>query len=342
MVDEHGQDLKMIGEYLVDTERADAIVKGTFKFVNDHQVPNKLFGRILCSPYAHAKILSIDTSKAEALEGVEAVITYEDTEAWSDDGEMLCWGQEFAAVAAVDENTAERALLLIEVDWDVLSFNVTAEDALTPGAPLTGTFEESNVGSPSTWSRGDVEAGLAEATHVVEATHGWGRPHTQNTVESEGAIAWWEGEDVYGYDRNQNPHSNNRSNARNLSVPLNRCHFQVIGAGGGFGGGGQTREPTTAALLSKKAGKPVQITRPRRIQSPSRRNHYGPRLSMRLGWNEDTQTMTALECIWYTWGGRNGSRGGYNQNIDTTFMCDNISYESYGVATNTGYGAGYR
>jgi len=339
MVDEFGQDLDIIGKYRVDDVRGEAIVKGTYKFVNDHMAEGKLFGAVAGSPYAHAKILSIDTSKAEAMEGVEAVITYADNASWSD--EMLCWGQEFAAVAATDQYIAERALNAIEVVWDVLPFNVHPEDAMKSNAPLTGTYEESNIGSPNERNRGDVEAGFAEADVVIEETTGWSRPHTQNTIEREGAFAWWEGEDVYGYDRNQNPHSNNRGNAGNLGIPINKCHFNVIGAGGGFGGGGQTREPTTAALLAKKAGKPVSVVRARRIQTPSRRNHYGPRLTMKIGCKNDG-TLTAIETTWYAWGGRNGARGNYWENQDSTFDCPNMKYTAYGVATNTGVASGYR
>lgn len=337
MVDEFGQDLAVVGKYHIE-HRAASIVTGKYKFTNDHHMP-KLYGRILGSPHAHAKILSIDTSNAEALEGVEAVITYQDNANWSD--EMLCWGQELAAVAAVDEVTAERALELIEVVYDVLPFNLHPEDAMKPGAPLTGTYEDSNIGPVNSRTRGDVEAGFAEADVVIEETVGWCRPHTQNHIEPEGAIAWWDGEDVYGYDCNQAPHSNNRGNAGALGVPLNKCHFRVLGAGGGFGGRGQTREPTTAALLSKKAGKPVQVTRPRRIQSPSRRNHYGPKLTMKIGCKNDG-TLTAIQTTWWAWGGRNGARGNYWENQDTTFDCPNMKYDAYGVATNTGVASGYR
>jgi CO/xanthine dehydrogenase Mo-binding subunit len=341
MVDEYGtgQDFKIIGSYYQDDWRGEATVTGRIKYANDWCFPNKLYGAVLGSPYAHARILSIDTSKAEAMDGVEAVITYQDNPAWSD--EMLCWGQEFAAVAATSEYAAERALLAIEVEWDVLPFNVHPEDALASGAPLTGTYEESNVGPPSTNGWGDVEAGFAEADVVIEHTTGWCRPHTQNFIEREGATCWWEGEDMYGYDRNQNPHSNNRGNAGNLGLALNKCHITSTVAGGGFGGGGQTREPTTAGLLSRKAGKPVSVQRARRIQTPSRRNHYGPRLTMKIGCKNDG-TLTAIETTWFAWGGRNGARGNYWENQDSTFDTRNIKYTAYGVATNTGVASGYR
>ncbi|MFC1866086.1 xanthine dehydrogenase family protein molybdopterin-binding subunit [Chloroflexota bacterium] len=339
MVDQFAQDLDIIGKYRVDDVRGEQIIKGTYKFVNDHLDGQKLFGAVLGSPYAHARILSIDTSKAEALEGVEAVITFEDNSTWSD--EMLCWGQEYAAVAAVDEYTAERALTLIDVDWEELPFNTHPEDAMASGAPLTGTYDGTNIGPPNNNGWGDVEAGFAEADVVIEHTTGWSRPTTQNTIEREGAYCWWDGDDMYGFDRNQNPHSNNRGAAGALGINLNKCHVSVIGAGGGFGGGGQTREPVTAGLLARKAGKPVSVVRARRIQSPSRRNHYGPRLTMKIGCKNDG-TLTAMETTWYAWGGRNGSRGNYWENQDSTFDTPNIKYTAYGVATNTGVSSGYR
>jgi CO/xanthine dehydrogenase Mo-binding subunit len=338
MIDEFGQDLKVVGGYHVE-HRADSIVTGTYRFSCDHSMGNKLYGKILGSPHAHARIVSIDTSRAEAMEGVEAVITYEDNPLWNQ--ELLCWGHEVAAVAATDEYLAERALLEIDVEYEVLPFNIHPEDAMAPGAPLTGTYDGTNLGPPATNDRGDVEAGFAASDVIIEETVGWCRPHAQNNVETESGIAWWDGEDVYGYDCNQAPHGNNRGIASALGVPLNKCHIKVLAAGGGFGGRGQSREPVTAALLAKKAGKPVQIMRPRRLQTPSRRNHYGPKLTMKMGCKNDGTPM-AIETTWWGWGGRNGARGNYWETQDTTFNCPNMKYIAYGVATNSGVASGYR
>jgi xanthine dehydrogenase molybdenum-binding subunit len=341
MVDEFGPDLSVIGKYNSDPQ-ANNIVTGRYPFANDHPKPGKLYAALLGSPHAHANILSIDTSKAEALEGVKAVITHEDNPNWSDT--LLCWGHEVAAVAAVDEQIAERALDLIEVEYQVLPFIIDAEEATRPGATLAGTFPDSNVSpNPNVRTRGDVDVGFAEADVIVEETVGWCRPHTQNTIEPPSGMAWWEGDDVYGYDQNQNAHSNNRGNASSLGIPINRSHFSCLGAGGGFGGGGQTREPTTCALLSKKAGLPVSIRRPRRLGTTSRRNHYSPKLTMKLGCKNDG-TMTAFEARWWGDGGRNASSGGSNywQTVESTWKCANFICEVRGVATNKGVGSGYR
>jgi len=97
----------------------------------------------------------------------------------------------------------------------------------------------------------------------------------------------------------------------------------------------------TAGLLAKKAGKPVSVQRARRIQTPSRRNHYGPKMTMKIGCKNDG-TLTAMETTWWAWGGRNGSRGNYWENQDSTFDTRHIKYTAFGVATNTGVSSGYR
>lgn len=341
MFDEYSQDLAVLGKYHKD-HRGPSIVTGTYSFSCDTKIGNKLHARTLCSPYAHAKILSIDTSRTEAMEGVEAVITYEDNPFWSDT--MLCWGQEFAAVAAVDEYTAERAMLVLleDVEWDVMDFCIHPDDSVASGAPNCGVFEDTNVGPPQTYSRGDVEVGFAEADVIVEVdTGGWCRPHTMNTIEPNSACVWWEGDDIFGYDVNQAPHSYGRAASGYLGIPQNRYHVEAHAAGGGFGGGGQTREPVAAGLLSKKAGKPVQITRSRRNQSPTRRNKYGVKGRIKIGCKYDG-TMTALEIDANSWGGRNGANSNWTQIIDTTYDTENISYTSHSIATNTGFAAGWR
>jgi len=338
---EFGNDFSVIGKPHVNYEN-EKVVTGKIPFPCDHKPGAKLHAALLGSPHAHANILSIDTSKAEDLEGVEAVITYEDNSRWSPT--ILVWGQEVAAVAATDPYIAERALELIEVEYEVLPFIIDAEEAMKPGATLAGTFPDSNISpSPRVDTRGDVEAGFAEADVIIEEETGWCRPHTQNTLETCSAIAWWEGEHVFGYDQNQNPHSNNRTNAGALGVKINQCHFSAISGGGGFGGGGQTNEPTTCGLLAKKAGKPVAIARTRRLQSIKRRNHYGPKLKMKLGCKNDG-TITAFHATWYADGGMNAGSPGSNcwEVVDSTFECPNFITEVYPVATNKGFGAGYR
>ncbi len=337
---EFGDDLQVVGKYYVPAE-APSIVRGTYKFPYDHLPGAKLFAAILGCPHAHCRVLSIDTSAAEALEGVEAVVTYDEHPHWDTD-EILVWGWEVAGVAATDPFIAERALELIEVEYEVLPFIIDPEEAMEPDADIVGTFPDTNITpSASRHTRGDIEEGFAEADVIVEVETEFTRPHTQNTLEPVTGIAWWEGEHVYGYDQNQNPHGSNRTYAAQLGVNQSRCHIRATSGAGGFGGGGQTNEPVTCALLSKKAGKPVAISRTRRLHSIRRRNHYTPKAWMKIGCKSDG-TMTAMHNIWHCHGGFNAARGNSWENMDTTYKCWNIVNEVYGVATNTGFGAGHR
>ena len=336
---EFGNDLQVVGKPHLPFE-GPSIVTGTYNFPNDWWAGKKLHTAILPCPHAHCRILSVDTSAAEALEGVEAVITYQDHPNWDTD-EVLVWGWEVAAVAATDPYIAERALDLIEVEYEVLPHVLDPGVAIEPSAPLAGTFPDSNVGTPRTNERGDIEAGFAEADVIIEVETDWLRPHTQNTLEPCSGIAWWEGEHVYGYDQNQNPHGSNRTYSGQLGVNNSRCHIRAISGAGGYGGGGQTNEPVVCGLLAKIAGKPVASQRTRRMQPVRRRNHYSPKGWTRVGVKSDG-TMTALHQKWWSWGGFNGARGNGWENIDVTYNTPNVVQEQYSVATNTGFGAGYR
>jgi len=338
---EFGDDLAVVGKPHLPYE-GQSIVTGTYKFPYDQLAGKKLFAAILGCPHAHCKVISIDISAAEALEGVKAVITYKDNPQYDTD-EILVWGWEVAAVAATDPFIAERALDLIEVEYEVLPFILDPEEAMKPGADLVGTFPDGNVtANPSRNTRGDIEAGFADADVVIEIEHGMVSSHTQNTLEPVTGIAWWEGDHVYGYDQNQNPHGSNRTYAAQLGVNQSRSHIRATSGAGGYGGGGQTNEPVLCGILSKIAGMPVAISRTRRLHSIRRRNHYSPAKGwVKMGCKNDG-TMTALQIRWDCYGGFNAARGNGWEDVDCTYNLANVEQETYGVATNTGFGAGHR
>jgi len=337
---EYGDDLAVVGKANLPFE-GESIVRGTYKFPNDHLAGHKLFAAIKGCPHAHCKVVSIDTSAAEALDGVKAVITYKDNP-YFDTEEILVWGWEVAAVAATDPFIAERALDLIEVEYEVLPFIIDPNESMEPGAPLVGTFPDGNVtANASRNTRGDIEAGFAEADVTIEIEHDFLNSHTQNTLEPCSGIAWWEGDHVYGYDQNQNPHSFMRTYASELGVPQSHVHIRATSGAGGYGGGGQTNECTLCGILSKMTGMPVASHRTRRLQTIRRRNHYSPKGWVKMGCKNDG-TMTAMHIKWYSRGGFNAARGNGWEDVDCTYILDNVEQETYGVATNTGFGAGYR
>ena len=158
-------------------------VTGKARFAGDLLSPGMLYGKILRSPVAHAKILHIDASRARALPGVMAVITGKDfpgipfgTRPDTRDqlpmpiAKVHHFGEGVAAVAALDEDTAEEALDLIQVDYEELPVVLTSADALRAGAPLVNEFINSNVAYSSDFLFGDIEKGFQEADHVREET----------------------------------------------------------------------------------------------------------------------------------------------------------------------------
>ena len=128
MADEFAASLKVVGKDVVTDPEGEDIVRGRVRFPADHPMAGKLFARIKGSPHPHAKVKSIDVSKAMALPGVKAVCTSADNPFWS--STILFWGQPVAGVAAVDEYTAERALDLIDVQYEILPFVIYPEEAI--------------------------------------------------------------------------------------------------------------------------------------------------------------------------------------------------------------------
>ena len=339
MVDEFGAELSVIGKRNPDYVAQD-IVTGEFTFPEDVSRPGKLFGRILGAKYAHAKITSINTSKAEALGGVKAVITYKDVPTWSDT--VLCVDQEVAAVAAVDEATAERALDLIEVVYTVLVPVIDPDEAMKPGAPNSGVFPDTNVTpTPSATVYGDVAKGFTEATVVLEETVGYVARHTHNQIEPFVATAWWEGDDVFCWVTTQNPFGHKAALATALKLPLNKVHIYNHGTGGGFGNKNSGPANLPAALLSKKAGKAVCLKLPRRLYQVIGGHQYGPKMRMKLGAKDDG-TLTAIECEYWDDGGKNGGRSTFGDVPQSTWKCANFKSDHWGIATNKGPSGAWR
>src|SRR3979409_1655021 len=182
--------LKIVGTSPVKHDGIDKVT-GRAKFGADLFLPGMLVGKILRSPHAHARIKSIDTSAAEKLPGVKAVVTradFPETKAGTPDGDMtrnamarekaLYDGHPVAAVAATSESIAKQALKLIKVDYEVLPHVIDPVQAMQPGAPVLhdhvrtkgvkGADQPTNVIERLDLAMGDVEKGFAQADLIVE------------------------------------------------------------------------------------------------------------------------------------------------------------------------------
>jgi len=247
-------------------------VTGQAKYTGDLKFPNMLVGKILTSPHAHARIISIDTSKAEKLPGVKAVITHRDVPSlkygisparW--DENIFCIdkvrfvGDKVAAVAALDEETVYRALKLIRVEYEVLPAVFDPVEAIREGAPRIHDEYPMNINTEIHQNFGDVEKAFAEAHHVRTDLF-MGQRTYQCPIEPHSAISIWEGGKLTVYSSTQSPHYHQYYIAREFGLKMGDVRVIKTFVGGGFGG---KLEPTglefAGAALSRITGRPVKM-----------------------------------------------------------------------------------
>ncbi len=263
--------------------KPDAWLKATggATYAGDVRLPGMLEARVLRSPYPHAKIMSIDALAAEALHGVYAVVTgrdvppnrigngIHDRHALARE-KVIYVGEPVAAVAAVDEETGQRALELIQVEYEPLAAVVDPERALDPGAPLVHPdlphYEgsdapgEGNMRSRIVHESGDVAAAFAEAGVVIyEATYRTPR-QSPGTTEPHACVAQVDGKGkVTIWASIKAPFRARECTAETLGIPVSQVRIIAPVIGGDFGGkGGGFVEPI-AALLARKAKRPVRL-----------------------------------------------------------------------------------
>ena len=265
-------------------------VTGRAQYGADVKLTGLLAGKVLRSPHPHARIRSIDTSNAEALPGVRAVITAKDLpfaslskeELGGDYGRLkfasdhmlasdkaLFKGHPVAAVAAVNAHIAESALALIAVDYEVLEAVVDVRDAMKDGAPLlheelrTSSMGEiadkpSNVASHLSYEKGDAEKGFAEADVVIEREYNTASVH-QGYIEPHNSTAIWSADGQLSvWTSTQGAFAVRAAVADVLRLPVSRVKVTPMEIGGGFGGKITAYLDAITALLSQKAGAPVK------------------------------------------------------------------------------------
>jgi len=255
---------------------AEAKATGTAVYFDDIFLPGMLYAKYKRSPYARAKILSIDTSKAEAYPGVKCVITGKDFngprigdgEAFKEMAdrdvlnkeEVRYIGDEVAVVCAVDEETAKEALDLIDVKYEPLPFVLDPLESLKDDAPPVHEPGKHNISILTTMAGGDVDKAFAEADYKDEVYY-----KTQMMVhaalEPHGAVAKYENNEWTVWTTTQSTYHNRFWVARALQVPESRVRLIKAYTGGGFGGKVDVfGYAVVVAYLAKKTGHPVKIT----------------------------------------------------------------------------------
>jgi xanthine dehydrogenase YagR molybdenum-binding subunit len=325
-----------------------AKVTGRAVYTYDTQLPGMLYGRVLRSPYPHARIRGIDVSKAVAYPGVRAVISYSnapatvlgDTRVF--DRTVRYAGDEVAAVAADDGDIAEDALALIDVDYEELPFIIDIEGAVKPDAPMVGEGGNIAGGKGRQYQRGDVQRGFAEADIIVEETF-----RTQSAqhscMEPHGVVAAWNGDDLTVWESTQSISRVQGDIAAFFNLPLNKVNIICEFMGGGFGAKQFTGKwSVIAALLAKLADRPVQLmlTRPEEAVCSG---HRAPTVQhLKIGAKNDG-TLTAIEL---TADSNVGALGRPALAIDgpaqVMYACPNVKSEVRSVFTNTGPARSFR
>ncbi len=322
----HEQKLKSVG---TRPERPDGVdkVTGRARYGADFNMPGQLVGRVLRSPHAHARIVSIDTSRAEAVKGVKAVVTAADLPDLTNGDQDLynildnCMAREkalydghaVAAVAAIDAHAAREALKRIDIEYEVLPHVVDVDLAITPDAPVlneavfTGGVEPaptapSNLSNRAEFGHGDVDAGFAQADFIVERSYkteqthqGYIEPHAcVANCNSDGTAELWvctQGHFVY------------RQNCADLlGLEVSKLRVTSSEIGGGFGGKTHVWAEPVALALSRKAGRPVKLVMSREEVFRASGPTSATSIDVKIGATKDGRITAGMATLRYSGG----------------------------------------
>jgi 4-hydroxybenzoyl-CoA reductase subunit alpha len=298
-------------------------VKGEHEFADDIQFPLMLHGRIKRSDIAHGRIVRIDTSRAEALAGVKAVLVGAEapikygivpqvpTEYALAHQKVRFHGEPVAAVAAVDAETAEKALDLIEIEYEPLPAYTTPEEAMAEGAAKIHEDNRfpGNIAYQADQNFGDVDEALRNSHYVLEKTfrtsyvnHVFMEPHCAvSKFDTNGELFIW--------STTQVPHYLHRTLSKVLEMEMNQIHVKVTGVGGGFGGKGETsNNELISALLARKAGRPVKVAYSRKEVFLQHRGRHPIEMKLKVGVDEEGR-ITAIDYDGTMDGGAYGGWG---------------------------------
>jgi CO/xanthine dehydrogenase Mo-binding subunit len=343
------REFKVIGKKV---ERVDAFERltGEAKYASDIYLRGMLCVKILRSPYPHAKVVKIDVARAQALPGIMAILTPEDTRDFAIQirgtppfvpKPILATtaryvGDEILAVAAVDEETAEEALDLIRVDYQVLPFVLDAEEAVKPGA--LKIYPDGNViqDGADTLNRGDAEEGFKQADVILEEKY---KTHLiqHTTLEPRVTVANWSGKRLTLWDSHKNPFRVRTDVARALNLKINQVRVLTHYIGGDFGDKAFIeRQHIIAALLAKKTNHPVKIEFTREENYLSAHHRYPTTWYLKYGVKKDG-TLIAIQIKLYADLGAYYPLDGAAGSLEVAkyvYRCPNVKLEGYNVFTN--------
>lgn len=335
-------------------------VTGAARFLTDLELPGMLHGKVLRSSYPHAKIISVNTGKAEKLRGVKAVITAEETPRIPyciiprianklplEDKKVRYIGDEVAAVAAETEEVAMEALDLIEVAYEELPAIFDPEEALKPGSPLLYEETGTNIAEHFHKEYGDVGRAFREAAFVLEDRFETS-PVMPCCMEPRGCIASFDSSGRLTLIANtQAPFSLRLELSKVIPLPLQKIRIIKLPIGGAFGSrfGMDSIDPI-CVFLSRKSGRPVKIVNTREEEFVTSRHRYRMVFYLKTGVKQDG-TIIAREAKVITDNGAHNYQGytitaGLCQKLTFVYKIPNIKFNGYVVYTNNVYGGAFR
>ena len=361
--------MKSVG---VSIDRVDGIKKvtGQAKYVDDMKMARMLYAQVKRSPYAHAKILSIDTSEAEKLPGVKSVITgeyykkrgglYLEDKNFLAVGTAKFRGEAVAAVAAETLEIAQQAVDLIKVEYEELPAVTNAIEGMKPDAPIIhpdlGSYKVAPIFHPIAGTnishhfklrKGDVEKGFAESDYVTE--HTYYVPHVQHVpIEPHVAVAQYEADGkLTVWASCQSPFAVRQALAASFDLPLNKVRVISPYVGGGFGAkAGTTLEGIVIPLSMLNCGRPVKLNYTREEEFEDSYVRQGVHIKIKTGVRTDGKILA--EKVEYIWDA--GAYTEYGVNIVKAaglaalgpYDIPNAWADSYCVYTNHPVGGPYR
>ena len=368
-------DYNVVGTRPVRHDGADKVT-GRALYGADFDTAGLLHGKVLRSPHAHAHILSIDTSAAEALDGVFAVVTFNDfpnvTDATLDLGEevttlhdlqanilarhkALYKGHAVAAVAANNPHTAEEAVKRIKVDYEVLPPVMTAPEGMADDAPIlheslrtselgtTIADKQTNVADHFQHVKGDIAKGFADADVVVEREFNTVTVH-QGYIEPHAASALWNNDGrLHIWCSTQGAFPARDATAEALRMPVSQVRVTPMEIGGGFGGKIPVYLEPVAALLSKKSGRPVKVVMSRADVFEASGPTCGSNMKIKVGAKNDGSITAMQAYLAYEAGAFKGSPVGAGAMcVFAAYDVENATIDGYDVVVNKPKTAAYR
>jgi len=361
---------KVIGTRPIRHDGVDKVT-GRAQYGADINLPGMLHGKVLRSPHPHAKIKSIDTSKAESHPNVRAVATSNDLPipcpvgrgnvfplGVSDNifarGKVLYKGHAVAAVAATSALAAEEALSLIKVEYEPMPWVTDAEEAIEPGAPVLHehwttddpsgqVLADTNIASHEQHAFGDLVKGFGEADLILEREYKSSSVH-QGYIEPQNATASWSPDGrVTIWCSSQGHFYIQMQTAQILGLPVSRIRIVPMEIGGGFGGKLSAYLEPVAAVLSKKSGNPVKMTMSRPEVFESTGPTCGSKVSVKIGVTKEGRITAAKAVYFFEAGAFPGAPlSAAAAAIFAPYNIENMQVDAYDVVDNKPKTAAYR